>query len=253
MNSREPGGHDPGRPPIGVLRRAARILDVFAAEAGTSPAGLTLTQVALVTGLPQASVHRTLEQLVALDWLRREGMRYRLGMRMVELGSAAVNDDALRLAALPSLRWLHQQTGCIVQLGVLDGDDVVYLERIGGESVSAIKTRAGSRMPARQSTIGTALLALASSPCVVDLEVMRVRESRIAYKRDGCLEGFACLAAPIGPQGYGRAAAISVFGPARRVDNEQRVRIPLQSAAAAIWQRLNAPATPRTVAEKARA
>lgn len=253
MSSRNPEELDPGQPPTGVLRRAARILDVFAAKAGTSPAGLTLTQVVVATGLPQASVHRALEQLVALDWLRREGMEYRLGMRMVELGSVAVDADALRLAALPSLRWLHQQTGCIVQLGVLDGDDVVYLERIGGESLPAIKTRAGSRTPARQSTIGTALLALESAPSVVDLAIVRVRESRIAYKRDGCLEGFACLAAPIGPQGYGRPAAISVFGSARRVDNEQQVRIPLQSAAAAIWQRLNAPATPHPMAEKVRA
>lgn len=253
MSSPIPGEQDSGHPPTGVLRRAALILDVFATRTRTRPGGLNLTQVAVATGLPQASVHRALEQLVALGWLRRDGMEYCLGLRLAELGSAAVHDDALRLAALPSLRWLHHQTGCIVQLGVLDGDEVVYLERIGGESVPAIKTRVGSRTPARRSTIGTALLALDSPPSVVDLEIVRVRESRIAYKRDGCLEGFACLAAPIGPQGRSRAAAVSVFGAAQRVDHDRQVRTSLQSAAATIWQRLNAPAVPPSSGEKARA
>lgn len=237
-------GQDHGAPPGGVLRRAARILDAFASKTASRPTGLNLTQIVSATGLPLASVHRTLEQLVALGWLRREGMEYRLGMRLAELGSAAVNDDALRLAALPSMRWLHQQTRCVVQLGTLDGDEVVYLERIGGESVPAIKTRVGSRMPARQSTIGAALLALDPEASVVDLDIARVRESRIAYRRDGCLEGFACVAAPIGPHGRGPAAAISVFGTAQRIAGDELVRRGLQTAAAAIWQRLNtAPST----------
>lgn len=247
MSPHSPGVHDSGQPPTGVLRRAARILDLFEARTHSSPTGLTLTHVVAATGLPQSSVHRALEQMVALGWLRREGMEYRLGMRLAELGAAAFDNDALRLAALPSLRWLHQQTGCIVQLGVLDGDEVMYLEKIGGESVPAIKMRAGSRMPARPSTIGTALLALNSPPSATEPEIMRARETRLAYKRDGCLAGFSCLAAPIGPEGRGHAAAVSVFGATPRVDDDRYLRMPLQSAAAAIWQRLNAPdSSPRS-------
>lgn len=247
MNSPTQSGPVPaaGHPPTGVLRRAALILDVFAARAGALPAGLTLTQISSATGLPQASVHRALEQLVTLGWLRRDGMEYRLGMRLAELGSAAVGDDDLRLAALPSLRWLHQKTGCVVQLGVLDGDEVEYLERIGGETVPEIRTRVGSRTPARRSTIGTALLALDTSGTSGDPEIVRIRESRLAFQRDGCLQGYSCLAAPIGPQGHARAAAVSVFGVAERVERDRQVRHSLQSAAAAIWHRLNAPAAPR--------
>ena len=242
-----------GQPPTGILRRAALILDVFAERAGTGPAGLNLTQVAAATGLPPASVHRALEQLVSLGWLHREGMEYRLGMRLAALGSAAVTDEALRLAALPVLRRLHQQTGCVVQLGILEGDEVMYLERIGGESVPAIKSRVGSRIPARRSTIGTALLAQDSSSSAVDREVAEVDRSRIAYRRDGCLEGFACLAAPVGPEGRGRAAAISVFGQARRIEADRHVRPALQSAAAAVWQRLNSPSARHPEGEKVRA
>lgn len=230
---------DSSAPPGGVLRRAALILDVFAAQTASCSTGRNLTQIVFATGLPQASVHRTLEQLVALGWLSREGMQYRLGMRLAELGSAAVNDDALRLAALPSMRWLHLQTRCVVQLATLDGDEVVYLERVGGESVPAIKTRVGSRIPARQSTIGAALLSLEPGDSAAELDIASVRNSRIAYRRDGCLEGFACIAAPIGPYGRSQAAAISVFGTAQRVADDVQIRRWLQAAAATIWQRLN--------------
>lgn len=51
---------------------------------------------------------------------------------------------SLRQAALPSLRWLHHNTGFVVHLGVLDGTDVVYLEKIGGESIPDIQSRVGS-------------------------------------------------------------------------------------------------------------
>lgn len=234
---------DLGAPPSGVLRRAALILDVFTAKTASRSSGLNLTQIVSATGLPQASVHRTLEQLVTLGWLRREGMQYRLGMRLAELGSAAVDDDALRLAALPSMRWLHQQTRSVVQLATLDGDEVVCLERIGGESVPAIKTRVGSRMPARHSTIGAALLSLEPGGRDTDLDILHVRESRIAYRRDGCLEGFACLAAPIGPAGRSHAAALSVFGVAQQIADDEQVRRWVQTAAAAIWRRLNTTST----------
>jgi DNA-binding IclR family transcriptional regulator len=88
--------------------------------------------------LPLSSVHRALEQLVALRWVHRHGKDYRLGMRIIELGSAASQQNVLRRAALPSLHWLHRVTGCIVHLGVLDGDEVVYLEKVGGELVTRV-------------------------------------------------------------------------------------------------------------------
>lgn len=97
-------------------------------------------------------------------------------------------------------------------------------------------------MPATNSTIGTALLSIDPSPVAADSEVLRVRQSRIAYQRDGCLEGFACLAAPVGPQR--RHDAVSVFGAAHRIDQNDQVRVPLQNAASVIWQRLNARSTP---------
>ncbi|MFD4181217.1 IclR family transcriptional regulator [Rhodococcus sp. NPDC058514] len=220
----------------GTLQRAALILGAF-----TGDARLNLSQIVAATGLPRTSVHRALEQLVALRWVHRHGMDYQLGMRMIELGAVAAQQNSLRRAALPSLHWLHQRTGCIVHLGVLDGPEVVYLEKVGGEFAPSVRSHVGSRLPARSSTIGAALLAVAGPAPEDAPDIDRVRESRIAYGREQCLKGFSCVAVPIGPvDRVESAAALSLFGPAAKIDDKQLL-LSAQTAAAQIWRRIATP------------
>ena len=112
--------------PSAVIDRISLVLDAF-----DGPGRLTLAQLVRRTGLPRSSAHRMLERLVQLRWLRRSGRDYELGMRLVELGSLAVHQDRLVRAARPLLDELHRATGLVVHLAVLDGPDVVYLEKIG--------------------------------------------------------------------------------------------------------------------------
>ena len=77
-------------------------------------------------------------------------------MRLVELGSLAVHQDRLVRAAAPLLGELHRATGLVVHLAVLDGPDVVYLEKIGDR---AFPTRVGGRQPAHCTAVGKAILA----------------------------------------------------------------------------------------------
>ena len=119
--------------PTGTLQRAAVILDAL-----ENVGQMNLSQVAAATGLPRTSVHRALEQLVALRWVSRDGMDYRLGLRMIVLGAAAAHQDELRRAALPTLQWLHRVSGCVVHLGIRDDTEAVHLETIGGEFASVV-------------------------------------------------------------------------------------------------------------------
>ena len=112
--------------PSAVIDRISLVLDAF-----DGPGRLTLAQIVRRTGLPRSSAHRMLERLVQLRWLRRSGRDYELGMRLVELGSLAVHQDRLVRAARPLLGELHRATGLVVHLAVLDGPDVVYLEKVG--------------------------------------------------------------------------------------------------------------------------
>src|ERR1700691_1086033 len=124
--------------PSAVIDRISLVLDAF-----DGPGRLSLAQVVRRTGLPRSSAHRMLERLVQLRWLRRSGRDYELGMRLVELGSLAVHQDRLVRAARPLLGELHLATGLVVHLAVLDGPDVVYLEKVGDRLASAIPTRVG--------------------------------------------------------------------------------------------------------------
>lgn len=226
--------HSPSDARTGVMQRAALILDAL-----DGVEHLNLSQIVAATGLPLSSVHRALEQMVALRWVQRHGKDYQLGMRIIELGSAASQQNSLRRAALPSLHWLYKVTGCVVHLGVLDGEEVVYLEKVGGELIAGVRTRVGSRLRAETSAIGKALLAVDGSAPAGLQDAERVRELRIVHEHEKCMKGFSCVAAPIGPIGIGETAAVSVFGSVAQIRTDQKIRLSVQTAAAEIGRRMH--------------
>jgi DNA-binding IclR family transcriptional regulator len=233
--------------PSAVIDRVSLVLDAF-----DGPGRLTLAQIVRRTGLPRSSAHRMLERLVQLRWLRRSGRDYELGMRLVELGSLAVHQDRLHRAATPLLHDLHRATGLVVHLAVLDGSDVVYLEKIGDRMVAAIPTRVGGRQPAHCAAVGKAMLAYRQDSGIVDLatrktrysistpaqltiELDKVRAHGVAFDREESLPGFGCVAAPIGALGEA-VAAVSVCGPMNRMMFDQRLAAPVRMTAMGIWR-----------------
>jgi DNA-binding IclR family transcriptional regulator len=232
--------------PTAVIDRVSLVLDAF-----DGPGRLTLAQVVRRTGLPRSSAHRMLERLVQLRWLRRSGRDYELGMRLVELGSLAVHQDRLHRAAAPLLNDLHRATGLVVHLAVLDGSDVVYLEKIGDRMTAAIPTRVGGRQPAHCAAVGKAMLAYNSqadvdltsrktkysigTPAQLTAELAKVRAHGVAFDREESLVGFGCVAAPIGAPGEA-VAAVSVCGPMNRMMFDQRLAAPVRMTAMGIWR-----------------
>jgi DNA-binding IclR family transcriptional regulator len=241
----------PVETPSAVIDRISLVLDAF-----EGPGRLTLAQIVRRTGLPRSSAHRMLERLVQLRWLRRSGRDYELGMRLVELGSLAVHQDRLVRAAAPLLGELHRATGLVVHLAVLDGPDVVYLDKIGDRALGAIPTRVGGRQPAHCTAVGKAILAYcdqdARENTYVDLrvrktkysittssqlaaELAKVRAHGVAFEREESLLGFGCVAAPIGGPGEA-VAAVSVCGPMNRMMFDQRLAAPVRMTAMGIWR-----------------
>ena len=233
--------------PSAVIDRISLVLDAF-----DGPGRLTLAQLVRRTGLPRSSAHRMLERLVQLRWLRRSGRDYELGMRLVELGSLAVHQDRLARAARPLLSELHCATGLVVHLAILDGSDVVYLEKVGDRLASAIPTRVGGRQPAHCTAVGKAILAFCDDDSGVNLrarktrysisadsqlasELTKVRAHGVAFEREESLLGFGCVAAPIGSPGE-VVAAVSVCGPMNRMMFDQRLAAPVRMTAMNIWR-----------------
>lgn len=254
--------------PLSLLEKAAMVLGAFE---GPQPR-LSLTEVVRRSGLPRSSAHRILDQLVRLRWLDREGRDYRMGMRMLELGALASHHNRLRRAALPLLHALHEQTGRVVHLSVLDGAEVVCLERIGGSRATTVPSRVGGRMPAYCTATGKAILAF-SDPAAVELvlgrglrprtartlvrplalrsELAAVRERGVAYDREESFRGISCVAAPL--RGAGRAVAAVSVSSCHGDRESQRLAPAVLACARAVWRELYGPGRPgRAAAAPAR-
>src|SRR5689334_22512242 len=139
-----------------VTARAFGVLEAFTPEAPT----LTLSEIARRAGLPLTTAHRLVAELRRAGALERDADgTYRIGLRLWEIASLAPRGVPLREAALPFLEDLYEVTHENAQLGVREGHDVVYIERIAGRRAVGVLTRVGGRFPLHASGIGVVLLA----------------------------------------------------------------------------------------------
>ncbi|WP_369131088.1 IclR family transcriptional regulator [Modestobacter roseus] len=144
-----------------VLTRAVRVLDAFSAE---EPA-LTVGEVARRSGLHVATASRLVAELVRHGLLERgPGREVRIGVRLWELGARASPTVSLREAAMPFVEDVHAVVGHHVQLGVRDGDEVIFVERVSARDAVINFTRIAGRLPLATSSSGLVLLAYAPLP-----------------------------------------------------------------------------------------
>ena len=162
-----------GRGANSVLGKARLILEAFQIDDDD----LSLSELSRRTGISKASVHRLAQEL--LDWgmLERAGTEYRLGMRAFELGSRVPRFRVLRDAVRPHMENLHFATKETVHLGVLDGLEVLYLEKIAARAHAARPSRIAGRMPLHCTATGKILLAY-SAPTLLEEVVARSLERR---------------------------------------------------------------------------
>jgi len=249
-----------------VAERISIIIDAFDA---TSPT-LSLSQMTERTGLPKSTVHRMADQLVDLRWLERTTTGYRLGIRFFEVGGLVHARANLRERALPFLQDLQAATRHSVHLTILEGGEVVILEKLWGHGSPAVPTRVGGRMPAHCTAAGKVLLAYANDQTVDEVinrglerrtgrtivvpelfrqELATVRTAHWALETEENVAGTRCVAAPI--RGSGRAiAAVSVSGPAHKLDVSRTVPL-VRRCAADIWNQLFGRRAAETAAEGA--
>jgi DNA-binding IclR family transcriptional regulator len=139
-----------------VLSRAIRIIEVFSP---TEPA-LPVSEIARRTGLHVATTSRLIAELVDHGLLERCADRgVRIGVRMWELGWRASPKLGLRDAAMPFLEDLHAVVGHHAQLGVLDGGDVLFIERLSARDAVINYSRIAGRLALPHSSSGLVLLA----------------------------------------------------------------------------------------------
>lgn len=143
----------PAPRPQSVMGRALLLMEPF-----RDGDGLTLTELARHADLPRSSAHRMLVQLVEVGWLHRRGTLYHLGPALMELGTLAQHHDRIHRAGLEVVHQLHRAHGAAVHLTVLDGEDLVCLEKAGGRWSDVLESHAGRSQDAHSLPWGDFLL-----------------------------------------------------------------------------------------------
>lgn len=223
---------------IRVLDRAIRLLSVLA-----DGKPRTLTELSEETGLNSSTTFRLLATLGSYNLVERDPQsgRYRLGLACLELARVYLQGSNLRQAALAEMEKLRDDTLETVHLAVLNNMEVVYLEKLEGlHAIGIMSSRVGARAPAYCTGLGKALLAYTDPDTVrahfertglyrftdntitrVDRlmrELEQVRRQGYSFDRGEHEHEVRCVAAPIFDANHIVVAAISVAGPASRME-----------------------------------
>lgn len=228
------------------LRKAIRILECFSLQEPR----LSLSEIARRAELPLSTAHRILATLREAGLVDQEGERdlYRLGLKLLELGSVVLANMELHREALPFIEELSRESGETVHLGVFDGSQVVSIEKMDSPHGLASQVTIGKGAPAYCTAVGKALLAFQpedvlehvcrlgltrytpqtiTDPKRLRQEMARVRTLGYAVDDREHQPDVRCVAAPIRNYTGRVIASMSVSGPATRIPKE---RIPTLAA-----------------------
>ncbi len=142
------------------VRAVDRALDILLCFSQEEPV-LSLTRIAAAVGIPKSTAHRLMTTLEGSRFVGRDratGM-YSLGFRFVEMASVVLQHMDLQRCVQPYLQRLSSECGETVDLAVLDGPDVVYLQVIESPQRVKLATAVGQRLPAFCTASGKAFLA----------------------------------------------------------------------------------------------
>lgn len=153
--SREEIGMDKG---VQSINRGFQILEALTDHRK----GLRIAELVEILHLNKSTIHRILQTLVAWGYISKDERTksYRLGMKVMALSSHYLNGLELKTEALPFLERLQQQTKVFVHLGILDGKEIVYLEKIGPYTHFRMYSQIGRRAPLYSTALGKAVFAM---------------------------------------------------------------------------------------------
>jgi DNA-binding IclR family transcriptional regulator len=145
------------KPAEGMLTKGLRLLIAL----GDRPDGAGVSELARDLELPVSSTHRLLTGMIPLGFVGFDPDRrqYHLGLRVFELGRRVASARRLSDVALPVMRRVTKATGEPTLLGVLAGEEFMYVERVEGQRLAQIRGSAGERGPLHTTALGKALMA----------------------------------------------------------------------------------------------
>jgi IclR family pca regulon transcriptional regulator len=228
------------------LERGLAILGCFQPERPI----LGIADIADDLGMSRSTTHRYVITLVELGFLEQGASRkYRLGLRVTDLGMSALNSTGLREHSRPYLEELRQRTSYTVNIAVLDGTEVLYIDRARsfrrGQNKIDLNLRPGSRLPAYCSSLGKILLAhlpddqlstllgemtlkkhgpnTITSKKALRTELQQVLEEGMAVNDEELAQGLHSISAPIRGESREVVAALNVAAHSSMIPLEEMI------------------------------
>ncbi len=221
------------------VQRALTLLRTFLPHDGE----LSAAELSKATGLDPSTVFRLLVTLESQGFveINPATAKYRPGVVLLELGSRFLKNNDIRSRSIGHLERLRDKFGETVHLTILDGDEVVYLEKLAGlHPIGFMSSRVGDRNPAHCTGVGKALLAYLPEEELAKrypdgrlkrytdhtitkieelrAELVRVRKQGYAIDMEEHELGVKCVAVPTFDHKEA-AAAVSVSGPVDRMND----------------------------------
>jgi IclR family pca regulon transcriptional regulator len=225
------------------VETAARTMQLLLAVAeleGPAP----LAAIVAKLGWSKPAVYRLVRTLETVGALRlQDGKGYVLGPALITLGQGALRATRLLEVARPYLEQLHAELEETIVLTVLDGDEVVYVDRIEADKILIPRTRLGSRLPAYSTSTGQVLLAglgddevrrrladrefehiapntLNSLDALIE-RLATIRRDGYAVNDEELAVGHRAIAAPLRDYSGAVVAAVSVSVPSARISRKE--------------------------------
>lgn len=246
---------------IEALARGLELLALFTAERPS----LTFNEIVEALGLSKSTAFRILATLEQLGYLEHDPAtrRYRPGLKVFQLGFAALAGLELQQIARPHLERLALELDETASMAVLQGADIVYIDRIRNRAIVGVVLGIGSHLPAHCASLGKVLLAdlpeheLADRMAHAHLarltdhtiiertvllaELAEIRRRGYAIGDQELALGLSGVAAPIRDRSRRAVAAINISGPTAAISRgrlEQTIAPAVVATAARISQAL---------------
>jgi IclR family KDG regulon transcriptional repressor len=249
---------------IQVINKALDIIEQLA----TSRDGLTLSEISTRTELPKSTVHRILSTFTVRHYVEKDEDTcvYSLGLKFVEIASIYLNKIDLKTEAAPIMHTLAASFNTTCYLGVLENNEVLYLEKIEKFNSLRLYTNIGKHEPVHCTALGKVLLAsLPTEECDrigesltfsrltpntkmtyedLKLDIEFARKNGFALDNGEHTAGSSCIAVPVYDYTRKVIAAMSLSGLGLLQQNKiETLFKQLQAGAIALSQRIGYPAT----------
>jgi IclR family transcriptional regulator, carbohydrate utilization repressor len=226
------------KPSVQVIERLFLLLEVLAKNGQA----MSLKEISEAAELHPSTTHRILNDLTIGRFVERpEAGTYRLGMRLLELGTLVKDRLNVRDLALGPMRELHRLIQQPVNLSVRQGDEIIYIERAYSERSGMQVVRAiGGRAPLHLTSVGKLFLASDDIARIrayatrtglpsqtrnsltqlhqLERELQEAQKSGVARDNEELELGVRCIAAGICDDQGKLVAGLSISAPASRMD-----------------------------------